>query len=107
MTLLNYFYIRVIAKVIERQNIFLLDGKDVKEIFQNRKMYYNAIKSYCKNKIVQVERLLGYCIVLKTLKHMMRDGLFMPNPNVWWENTNTDYPMRNILSDLIDIYTDQ
>ena len=65
------------------------------------------MKSYCKNNSLEVKSILEYCINVKKLNHMKRDGLFMPNLNSWWEHRNKDYYMRNILSDLMEIYTDQ
>ena len=85
----------------------LFDKQEVKERFGNRESYYQAIKSYCKNNSLEVQGILEYCINIQKLKHMMCNWLLMPNLNSWWEYRNTDYYLRNILSDLIEIYKDQ
>ena len=69
----------------------LFDKQEVKERFENRKSYYQAMKPYCKNNSLDVKSILEYCINTKKLKHMMYYVLFMPNLNSWWEYRNKDY----------------
>ena len=45
-------------KDFEKQIDILYDKEDVKERFQNMKLYYQAIKSYCKNNIDDVKTVL-------------------------------------------------
>ena len=86
-------------------NIF--DKLGVKERFKNRKMYYQAMKSYCKNNSHEVRLILRKCIKIEQLSFMKNNDFNFPNLNSWWSYRNNNYYMRHILSNLIEIYTDQ
>ena len=45
----------------------LFDKQEVQERFENRKIYYQAMKSYCKNNSLEVKSILEYCINIKKL----------------------------------------
>ena len=95
--------IRHYRKHIDR----VFDIQEVKERFKTRKMYYQGLKSYCKNNQKEVAVLLKNCLKIEELKFIKNSDLFFPNLNNWWSYRNNNYYMRNILSDLIEIYTDQ
>ena len=84
------------------------DKLGVKERFKNRKMYYQAMKSYCKNNSHEVSLILRKCTKIEQVSFMEKKNEFnFPNLNSWWSYRNNNYYMRHILSDLIEIYTDQ
>ena len=83
----------------------LFDEEIVKERFETRRMYYQAIKSYCKNEVVEVSNILGDCISIKDLKELKRKG-YLPHPNSCWAFRGREYEMRYIVSELIELYTD-
>ena len=83
----------------------LFDNNCVKRRFKDKRMYYQAIKSYCKNNVMEVLKILGECISIKKLKEHKRKGGF-PNLNSYWEYRGYSYYMRHILSCLIELYTD-
>ena len=85
----------------------IFDKQEVKERFKNRKMYFQAMKSYCKNNNEEVTVLLKHCLNIEELKFIINSDLFFPNLNNWWSYRHHEFYMRNILSDLIEIYTDQ
>ena len=85
----------------------VFDIQEVKERFKNRKMYYQALKSYCKNNENEVCIILRKCLDIEDLKKMKRCGFSFPKLNSWWSYRNNSYYMRYILSKLIEIYTDQ
>ena len=84
---------------------YLMDEEE--ERFNNRKMYYQALKSYCKNNENEVCIILRKCLDIEDFKKIKRYGFSVPNLNSWWSYRSRSYYMRNILSDLIEIYTDQ
>ncbi|MCR9134316.1 MAG: hypothetical protein NXI08_17240, partial [bacterium] len=85
----------------------IFNKQEVKERFKTRKMYYQGLKSYCKYNQEEVTVLLKNCLKIEELKFIKNSDLFFPNLNNWWSYRNNNYYMRNILSDLIEIYTDQ
>ena len=85
----------------------IFNKQEVKERFKTRKMYYQGLKSYCKNNQEEVIVLLKNCLKIEELKFIKNSDLFFPNLNNWWSYRNNNYYMRNILRDLIEIYTDQ
>ena len=95
--------IRHYRKHIDR----VFDIHEVKEWFRYTTMHYQALKSYCKNNQDEVTLLLKHCLKIEELKFIINSDLFFPNLNSWWSYINTSYYIRNILSDLIEIYTDQ
>ena len=94
--------IRHYRKHIDR----VFDKQEVKERFKNRKMYYQALKSYCKNNENEVSIVLRKCLNIEDLNNLKRNGSNFPNLNSWWSNRSRAFYMRNILCDLIEIYTD-
>ena len=98
-----HFSLKHYRKNIDR----VFDIQEVKERFKNRKMYYQALKSYCKNNEYEVCVVLKHCLKVEELKYWKQNGFCFPNLNSWWSYRNNNYYMRNILSDLIEIYTDQ
>ena len=70
-------------------------------------MYYQALKSYCKNNENEVCIILRKCLDIEDLINFKRYGFSFPNLNSWRSYRNRSCYMRNILSDLIEIYTDQ
>ena len=91
-----------------RRNIdSIFDKLGVKERFKNRKMFYQAMKSYCRNNSHEVSLILRKCIKIEHFSFMKNNEFNFPNLNSWWSYRNNYYYMRHILSDLIEIYTDQ
>ena len=90
----------------KKANDTLFDKEEVKERFKNRKMYYQAIKSYCNNNIDDVKTVLIHSIEINLLQ-AGKTIRVLPNLNSCWSYRNNDYLMRDILSDFIEIYKDQ
>ena len=67
-------------------------------------MYYQALKSYCKNNENEVSIVLRTCLNIEDLKHFKRYGLNFPSLNSGWSYRNHDFYLRNILCDLIETY---
>ena len=57
--------IRHYRKHIDR----VFDIQEVKERFKNRNMYYQALKSYCKNNENEVCTILRTCLNIEALKN--------------------------------------
>ena len=83
----------------------LFDEDIVKERFETRRMYYQAMKSYCKNEVVEIINILGDCISIKDLKELKRKG-YLPHPNSYWTFRGREYEMRYINAELMELYTD-
>ena len=98
-----HFSLKHYRKNIDR----VFDIQEVKERFKNRKMYYQALKSYCKNNEYEVCVVLKHCLKVEELKYWKQNGFCFPNLNSWWSYRNNNYYLRHILSELIEIYTDQ
>ena len=58
-------------------NVF--DKLGVKERFKNRKMYYQAMKLYCKNNSHKVSLILRKCIKIEQLSFMTNNDFNLPN----------------------------
>ena len=99
--IMYFHYDKYHRKRIDR----LFDENCVKKRFKDKRMYYQAIKSYCKNNVMEVLKILSECISIKNLKECKRRG-GLPNLNSYWEYRGYSYYMRNILSCLIELYTD-
>ena len=84
----------------------LFGNEEVKERLKNWKMYYQALKPYCKNNIKEVQPVLIQPREINLLQSDKTNGA-IPNINSWWECRNTTYFMRGILGDLIEIYKGQ
>ena len=95
--------IRHYRKHIDR----VFDIQEVKERFKNRKMYYQALKSYCKNNEYEICIILKKCIDIEALKQFKRCRFSFPNLNSSWSYRNNNYYLRHVLSELIEIYIDQ
>ena len=66
--------IRHYRKHIDR----VFDIQEVKERFKNRKMYYQALKSYCKNNENEICISLRKCLNIEDLKNIKRCGFSFP-----------------------------
>ena len=67
-------------------NIF--DKLGVKERFKIGKMYYQTMKSYCKNSSREVSLILRKCIKIEQLTFMKNSDFNFPNLNSWWSYRN-------------------
>ena len=54
-------------------------------------MYYQALKSHCKNNEYEVCIILKKCIDIEDLKIFKRCGFSFPNLNSCWSNRNNNY----------------
>ena len=73
-----------------RRNIDnVIDKLGVKERFKYRKMYYQAMKSYCKNNSHEVSLILRKRIKIEQLSFMKNSGFNFPNLNSWWSYRKT------------------
>ena len=64
-------------------------------------MYYQALKSYCKNNEYKVCVVLKHCLKVEELKHWKQNGFCFPNLNSWWSYKNNNYYLRHIPSELL------
>ena len=70
----NHYDIKTIQKNIDR----IFGKQEVKERFKNRKMYSQAMKSYCKNNEREVRVVLKHCLKDEELKQWKQNGLYFP-----------------------------
>ena len=84
----------------------MFDIEYVKERFKKRRMYFQALKSYCKNNNKEVLSILQRCINIKKLKELKYDRRRFPHLDEYWTYRGRDYYMRDIVCELIEIYID-
>lgn len=80
----------------------------VKERFKERRMFYQAMKSYCKKSPFEIMKLLYNCIAIKDLKELKDSDFWFYhlNLNNHYTYRGRRYEMRYIIAELIELYTD-
>ena len=62
----------------------MFDIEYVKERFKKRRMYFQAMKSYCKNNSEEVLSILQKRINIKELKELNYDRSRLPHLDEYW-----------------------
>ena len=102
----NVIHYKCSTKAHNRKIDILIDIECVKERFKKSRMYFQAMKSYCKNNNEEVLSILQKCINIKKLKELKYDRRRFPHLDEYWTYRGQDYYMRDTISELIEIYID-
>ena len=92
--------------VAQKHTDNLFDIEYVKERFKKRRMCFQVMKSYCKNNSEEVLSIVQKRINIKKLKELKYDRRRFPHLDEYWTYRGQDYCMRDIICELIEIYTD-